>query len=152
MQADLWTFAITLYAQPGVADDCLALQDQGADVCLLLCGAWLEQRGVARNADAVGHLREIAEHWSSTVVTRLRELRRAWRAEAHADADLTQLREAIKGLELQAERVLLGRLQRCSAGWPMTAQPSLWLEALAPLELSDDSGALPRLRAAASVM
>jgi uncharacterized protein (TIGR02444 family) len=149
MQADLWTFAVTLYARPGVADDCLALQDQGADVCLLLCGAWLEQRGVKHSSDAAAQLREIAEHWSGTVVGQLRELRRGWRDEAQADADLMRLREAVKGLELQAERVLLERLQGCSAGWPTGAQRTSWLEALAPVNL-DAGGALPRLRAAAS--
>jgi uncharacterized protein (TIGR02444 family) len=148
MQADLWTFAVALYDRPGVADDCLALQDQGADVCLLLCGAWLEQRGAAPSAEAAAQLREIAEQWSCTVVGKLRELRRGWREAAQADADLMRLREAVKGLELQAERVLLERLQGCSEGWPAGAQRTFWLEALAPLK--DAGGALPRLRAAAS--
>lgn len=42
MHTDLWNFALHLYARPGVEAACLALQDEGADVCLLLCGAWLE--------------------------------------------------------------------------------------------------------------
>ena len=47
MCADLWSFALSTYARPGVEAACLRVQEQGADVCLLLCGAWLEQRGVA---------------------------------------------------------------------------------------------------------
>ena len=47
MPSDLWDFAQRLYGRPGVEHACLQLQEAGADVCLLLCGAWLQQRGVA---------------------------------------------------------------------------------------------------------
>ncbi|MCK1787400.1 TIGR02444 family protein, partial [Pseudomonas sp. TNT11] len=40
MCADLWSFALSTYARPGVEAACLRLQEQGADVCLLLCGAF----------------------------------------------------------------------------------------------------------------
>ena len=47
MPTDLWDFAQRLYARPGVESACLHLQEAGADVCLLLCGAWLERHGIA---------------------------------------------------------------------------------------------------------
>jgi len=47
MPTDLWRFAETLYQRPGVEAACLQLQAQGADVCVLLCAAWLERRQVA---------------------------------------------------------------------------------------------------------
>ena len=38
----LWDFAVRLYAEPGVGEACLALQDRfGVDVPLLLWAAWL---------------------------------------------------------------------------------------------------------------
>ena len=51
MAQSLWDFSVELYARPGVAAACLALQDRaGADVCLLLAALWLERRGVALEA------------------------------------------------------------------------------------------------------
>jgi uncharacterized protein (TIGR02444 family) len=154
MQADLWTFAVSLYECPGVAEDCLTLQDDlGANVCLLLCGAWLEQRPVACTPERLAILNTLAKQWSAAVVEPLRGLRRQWREVAQHDAQLARLREALKGLELQAEQVLLERLAKACEDWPSTARPTLWLEALLPApngasQRMDDRGALHRLRAA----
>ena len=68
MCADLWSFALSTYARTGVEAACLRLQEQGADVCLLLCGAWLERRGVALTLERTQALRQIAEPWQSQVV------------------------------------------------------------------------------------
>jgi len=154
MQADLWTFAVSLYQCPGVAEDCLALQDdRGANVCLLLCAAWLEQRSVSCSPERLAMLEVLATQWSVSVVEPLRGLRRQWREVAQQDAELARLREALKGLELQAEKVLLERLARACEDWPASEQPTLWLEALLPAptrppKRMDDCGALHRLRAA----
>ncbi|MGI4837219.1 MAG: TIGR02444 family protein [Janthinobacterium lividum] len=154
MQADLWTFAVSLYQCPGVTEDCLALQDDlGANVCLLLCGAWLERRSVACTPERLAMLETLAQEWSAAVVEPLRGLRRRWREVARHDSQLAQLRETVKGLELQAEKILLERLARLCEDWPATAQPKSWLEALLPEPKSpaakmDDRGALGRLRAA----
>lgn len=152
MQADLWTFAVTLYQRPGVSDDCLALQDQGANVCLLLCGVWLEQRQVACTPERLATLQALAQAWSSTVVEPLRTLRQQWREQAQHDAPLAQLREAVKGLELQAERVLLERLEQACTPWMAQTAGASWLEAVMPgrhgLAEQASRGALHRLRAA----
>jgi uncharacterized protein (TIGR02444 family) len=154
MQADLWTFAVSLYECPGVAEDCLTLQDElGANVCLLLCGAWLEQRSVACTPERLVILNTLAMQWSAAVVEPLRGLRRQWREVAQHDAQLARLREALKGLELQAEKVLLERLAKTCAQWPTTTRATMWLEALLPApngtaQRMDDRGALHRLRAA----
>jgi len=155
MQADLWTFAVTLYQRPGVTDDYLALQDDcGANVCLLLCGGWLERRSVACTPQRLKTLETIAVQWSASVVEPLRSLRRQWREVAQRDPQLAQLREAVKGLELQAEKVLLERLEQACKAWPASTQPIFWLEALLPEHEAsarmDDRRALHRLRAAAS--
>ncbi len=145
---DLWTFALACYARPGVESACLELQAQGADVCLLLCGAWLEVRGSASDPVRLGQLRAIATPWQQHLQP-LRQLRQQWRAAAQQDAALHRLREQLKSLELQGERVLLERLERCSDTWPTSAQQAHWLEALLPVDSESSRAALAVLRDAA---
>ncbi len=134
MHTDLWNFALGLYARPGVEAACLELQAQGADVCLLLCGAWLDRRGVMPNGDRAAQLRKLAGPWQREVVQPLRTLRQQWRAEAAHDAELALLRERVKALELDAERRQLDRLERVCEGWPNGDEAPLdsWLVRLAP--------------------
>lgn len=149
MHTDLWDFAIGLYARPGVETACLALQAEGADVCLLLCGAWLEQRRVDISEERVELLRRQVMPWQSGVVQPLRALRQQWRADAAKDPQLAALREQVKALELEAERLQLQRLQATCEGWPDGAQtpPESWLTRLAPAA-SRDHDALQVLRVA----
>ncbi|MDQ7983509.1 TIGR02444 family protein [Pseudomonas sp. G34] len=132
MSADLWTFATTLYARPGVEAACLELQAAGADVCLVLCGLWLDSRGVAYDPEREGQLRRLAEPWQREVVVPLRALRQGWCEAALADTELAALRQQVKQLELQAERTQLERLQGLSSTWP-TDGPArrTWLDELA---------------------
>src|SRR3990167_5467928 len=104
MPTDLWRFAEALYQRPGVEAACLLLQTQGADVCLLLCAAWLETRKIACNDERVTTLKNLAQPWQQQVVVPLRQLRQSWREQAQSDKALRQLREQIKQLELEAER------------------------------------------------
>lgn len=129
---DLWTFALHCYAREGVETACLDLQSQGADVCVLICAAWLEVRGVACSQERMRALEEVAAPWRRRVVAPLRELRQAWRSPAEQDEALRELREALKTLELQAERSLLERLQTASRKWNKSAGANQWLSALAP--------------------
>ena len=150
MPTDLWRFAQALYQRPGVEAACLLLQTQGADVCLLLCAAWLETRKIACNDQHIAALQSLAQPWQQQVVVPLRQLRQSWREPAQRDNALTQLREQIKQLELQAEREQLERLAACTRDWPTrAADASLnWLERLAPQACHRD--ALHRLRSAAA--
>jgi uncharacterized protein (TIGR02444 family) len=134
MSPDLWTFATTLYARPGVEAACLELQAAGADVCLLLCGLWLDSRGVAHDAEREAQLRRIAEPWQQEVVKPLRALRQGWRKAAAQDSALSGLRERVKQLELEAERELLERLQALAEGWSQQPrdQDQQWVEAFSP--------------------
>lgn len=133
MPSDLWSFASCCYARPGVEVACLRLQAAGADVCLLLCGLWLEQRGVPCNDEHLAALRALSEPWQRQVVQPLRELRQSWRATAVTDEVQQRLRAQIKALELEAERELLDRLEAEVNGWPYAEQHGVaeWLEALA---------------------
>lgn len=128
--ADLWTFAVSCYARPGVETACLALQAEGAEVCLLLCGAWLEAHGVAPTPERLQQLEEIALAWQPRLQP-LRKLRQDWRAAAAQDAELNALRERLKAVELQGERILLARLEQASRGWQSGAAASSWLQSLA---------------------
>lgn len=143
---DLWNFALELYARPGVEDACLTLQDAGCDVCLLLAGAWLQRRGTPCRDEYLEALRTLAEPWQRHVVAPLRQTRRSWRAEAGRDVGLATLRERLKRLELQAERLLLQRLQALAGEWPNGVAGDDWLGRLA----GNDSAALQVLRGAAA--
>ena len=98
MQNELWNHALALYRQPGVEAACLALQGAGADVCLLLCGTWLQARRVAPDAMRAAALQAIAGPWQQQVIAPLRVLRQQWREAAQGDAQLASLREQVKGL------------------------------------------------------
>lgn len=149
MPADLWRFAQSLYAQPGVENACLRLQTGGADVCLLLCGAWLERRGIGCGAQRLAQLQALAGPWRVEVVAPLRRLRQGWRNAAVSDPQLGRLREQIKGLELEAEQLLLQRLDAATQAWPERDEggsSNAWLEGLAP---GADDDALQLLRTVA---
>jgi uncharacterized protein (TIGR02444 family) len=150
MPTDLWRFAEALYQRPGVEAACLLLQTQGADVCLLLCAAWLERRQVACNDERSEALRNIAQPWQQQVVVPLRQLRQSWREAAQRDNALAALREQIKKLELAAEREQLERLAACTQDWSSHAANAQlnWLESLAPQPGNHD--ALQTLRIAAA--
>ena len=153
MCADLWSFALSTYARPGVEAACLHLQEQGADVCLLLCGAWLERRGVMLTAERIQALKQIARPWQIEVIEPLRQVRRQWRAMAQLDKPLASLRERVKALELDAERQLLTRLEALAQIWladEAVGQPQ-WLERLAAEDAANlDHDALQQLRGVAT--
>lgn len=149
MPPDLWSFALDLYARPGVESTCLRLQEQGADVCLLLAAAWLARRGVRHDPARAEQLQRVAAPWQRDVVGPLRKLRQAWREAAGTDAEVRELRERVKTLELDAERRLLARLEEVAAPWlEADAEDWAWLDALAGTA-RDDRDALQSLRVAA---
>ncbi|NVZ19172.1 TIGR02444 family protein [Pseudomonas costantinii] len=152
MCADLWSFALSTYARSGCEAACLRLQEQGADVCLLLCGAWLEQRGVAPTPERIQALKQIAGPWQTRVIEPLRQVRVQWRAMAQQDEQLAALRERVKALELGAERQLLTRLEALAQVWPTgeVRGQQRWLEGLATEAANLDHDALQLLRVVAT--
>ncbi|NBA94347.1 TIGR02444 family protein [Pseudomonas sp. R5(2019)] len=156
MNTDLWNFALALYARPGVEATCLALQEEGANICLLLCAAWLDQRAVEYSHERRGQLSRTAWYWNEEVVVPLRQLRQQWRDEAQLDSALAALRTEVTRLELEAERELLTRLEAVSSGWPTGQKPSAtgWLPILLPYTSTNDLShhALRTLRTATEAM
>ncbi|MBP5944053.1 MULTISPECIES: TIGR02444 family protein [unclassified Pseudomonas] len=150
MSSDLWSFALATYARPGVEDACLQLQTAGVNVCLLLCGLWLEQRGASCDEQRAGQLQALTGPWDIEVVQPLRTLRMQWKARALDDVVLKGIREQVKALELEAERALLSRLEGIAQVWGRNAAGSIgWLEALAGSAANLNRDALQVLRVAA---
>ncbi|MDZ7888840.1 MAG: TIGR02444 family protein [Pseudomonas sp.] len=141
MPSDLWDFAQRLYGRPGVENACLQLQEAGADVCLLLGGAWLQRHGVACTPARLAQLQAIAQPWQAEVISPLRQLRQSWRKAAQRQAPLAELRERLKGLELDAEQQLLLALHACAHDWPPGNECAVptWLEALAGADADPDA-------------
>ena len=152
MSSDLWSFSLTLYARPGIEQACLQLQAGGVSVCLLLCAAWLGQRGIACDEQRLQQLRGVAQAWDADVVQPLRALRVQWKVAATQDAELHSLREQVKALELEAERNLLLRLERSAQGWPQgdATDLAIWLEGVTAGAANLDRDALHQLRVAVS--
>ena len=98
-EEELWSFTLSFYALPGVAESCLRLQEEvGVDVNLLLTGLWLglSRRGALRsewNPDPT------LLRWREQVVVPLRSLRRLLKGTGEDD-----FREEVRHLELEAER------------------------------------------------
>ena len=131
MSSDLWSFSLATYARPGVEPACLQLQAAGANVCLLLCGLWLEQRAIACNEQRVQQLQMLVGPWDIEVVQPLRALRMQWKTLAAEDPVLKGLREQMKALELEAERHLLWQLEQVAQNWPQAlSAANEWLESL----------------------
>ena len=113
----LWRFSCAFYAQPGVSEALLALQDRaGLDVNLILFALWRGACGLG----CLSHAELIAAECcagpiTAAIVLPLRVLRRKLRSDR--DADIQRLRERIKTLEIAAERIAQRRLARL-AGTP----------------------------------
>lgn len=150
MSSDLWSFSLDTYARPGAEQACLRLQSAGANVCLLLCGLWLEQRGVICNEPRLRQLSEVTEGWDAQVVQPLRALRGQWKAGAAEDVELNALREKLKALELEAERILVLRLEKTAQQWPQNEETvsTAWLEGVAADTTNVGRDALHQLRVA----
>lgn len=146
---DLRSFALACYAWPGVEDACLELQAAGADVCLLLAGAWLERRASVCTAARLARLRQVSTDWQIEVVQPLRNLRQAWRGQAASDDALQALREQVKQLELEAEYIQLDRLQQAAQQWPTEQAADDWLAALCSSLAGDTRAPQEQLRRAA---
>jgi len=132
MQTDnaFWRFSLWVYAAPGVADECLLMQDRyGVDVNVLLFCAWVAvDRGVVlAPGDVEACKRHVAE-WRQRAVEPLRAARRALKGLSGAE----QIRVQVKSLELEAEKLQHGMLfVFASQRWPQSggAKPAHALRA-----------------------
>jgi uncharacterized protein (TIGR02444 family) len=115
-----WQFSLAVYAAPGVAAECLALQERlQLDVNVLLFCAWLGwRRGVTLSDDDIQAVGEAVNTWHRSVVVPLRSVRQFTRG--MPDVDIVALRRRIIADELEAERIEQTMLfAYAEAHWPV---------------------------------
>ncbi|MFI4976738.1 MAG: TIGR02444 family protein [Caulobacterales bacterium] len=113
----LWPFAADLYARPGVEAALLSLQDDhGQCVAYLLWALWAAAAGRRLDDETLRAAAGLAGSWQEAAIAPLRGLRRDLKRPVAGAADRRRmhLREQVKGLELQAERMLLEMLEQMS--------------------------------------
>ena len=123
-----WQFSLSVYARPGVADLCLALQDRaGANVNLLLFCCWIAEAFAARLDIAAAErlIREV-QPWEDDVVQPLRRIRRTMKTRkpeipAIEQPRIEALRDAIKRAELDAEH---SEQRLLALAWPDRLAPA----------------------------
>jgi uncharacterized protein (TIGR02444 family) len=103
-----WRFSLGFYRRRGVAEACIALQEQaGVDVNLLLFLLWQALQGRAFAADDVAALEQKIGPWRAATVIPLRTVRRTLKYPPAlvAGAMAEVFRNKIKAVELEAERL-----------------------------------------------
>ena len=107
-KSPFWRFSVKFYAVPGVADACIALQDQAkVDVNILFFLLWNATEKRALNAENVAEVERTIGGWREMAVVPIREVRRALKTPPPvmaADA-AESLRTRVKAVELEAERL-----------------------------------------------
>ena len=132
---DVWSWVVAAYGAPGVAEQCLDLQDaHDQNVPLLLWAAWAATQGGVSDVMA-SQAAGIARAWSEATIVPLRSIRRRLKqALSEGDeAPRLALREQVKAIELHAEKVLLEQLAGLSTGadgLPDDLVPTVMLDAL----------------------
>ena len=148
-----WDWALQAYARPGVAEDCLALQDvYGQSVPFLLWAAWAASNGREPSEAALAEGAALAQRWDAIAIGPLRQVRRALKPSDPEIGDLAHeaFRAEVKAAELKAEQLLMQALEalarartgaacagpvlvRAAAAWGGTAPRGLLLDLMARL-------------------
>jgi uncharacterized protein (TIGR02444 family) len=111
--SEFWDFSLRIYALPGVADECLDLQERyGANVNLLLFCAFCGARFGARlSVEELTEASALVKVWHCNVTKSLRMARTSIKqikldnAASPTGGYTESLRQSIKQLELEAEHV-----------------------------------------------
>lgn len=106
----LWPEMVRLYAREHVSELCLSLQDEfDVDVPVLLFLVLTDRNGIGCDEHAFGRFLVEAARWRECVVRPLRTIRRAMKKHVMT-TDESALREEIKRIELNAEKLHVSRL------------------------------------------
>ena len=76
-----WRFSLRVYSRAGVEQTCLAMQEAGADVNLLLFCCWQGSEGISLNKDLLQQTIRSVAAWQQKVVQPLRQARRTSKQE-----------------------------------------------------------------------
>lgn len=111
----IWDWALAIYERPGVPEATLALQDlHGQNTSYLLWAVYTRTTDPGLLARAAA----TARTWEQTALGPLRGVRRALKPSQPPvpDAARAQLRDAVKNLELEAEKLLMETLDGSGRG------------------------------------
>lgn len=127
LSESFWDFSVRTYRSEGVAQACLALQNEtGADVNVLLFCCWVgASRGEFQNAEYAAVM-AFSNAWADKVVRPLRGVRTWMKLEGCPDPLLPNdkcmsLREAIKRVEFEAEQLQENVMQSIVDSKPLVA-------------------------------
>jgi uncharacterized protein (TIGR02444 family) len=107
-KSPFWRFSVKFYAEPGVEQACIDLQDQaGVDVNILFFLLWNATQNRALSNAEVADLERNMGAWRDMAVVPLRNVRRALKSppQAVAPQEAEGFRTRIKAVELEAERL-----------------------------------------------
>lgn len=120
--AEFWEFSLARYAEPGVAEAALRLQDDfGCDVNLLLLCLWAAACGRALEPADFAALDAAAAPWRSAIVEPLRQVRRTLKTQPFADARSQPIRQRLLDLEIECERIVQERIAGALPPAPVAA-------------------------------
>lgn len=98
----LWDYSLKVYQLEGVEPLLLMLQDRfNADINLILAACWLASERKKLTVEMAVQAVEATSAWRKSCVEPLREVRRYLKK----DPDHSDLRDRVKALELEAEKV-----------------------------------------------
>ena len=98
-----WAYSLRIYAQPGISEVCLALQDgAGADVNMAMFALWAASCGLRLLPADFTAIEARVQPWRTQIIHPLRTARRALRPFVTDDA--RRLYSSVKDTELEAER------------------------------------------------
>jgi uncharacterized protein (TIGR02444 family) len=114
---EFWQFSLQLYAESGVAETCLKLQNQhGGQVNVILWCLWLGGRGITLTSELLLLAARQLQPWQQQATVPMRDIRQNIKACAGADSLLYQQAKAFE-LELERyEQDLLWRLSPAAKG------------------------------------
>jgi len=117
-----WDFSVRTYRTDGVPEACLSLQnDYGADVNMLLYCSWVGGFYGSFDDALFSKASGFADNWADEVVRPLRSARTwmkqsGWREEPMSTEECMSLREEIKSVEFEAERLQQQVLETITSG------------------------------------
>lgn len=126
LDSAFWQFSLAVYAAPGAAEECLAVQQSfGVDVNVLLFCAWLAYvRKVALTREDIDAIDAQVCEWHERAVKPLRGVRRYMRNVPGGGVAVSRSR--IKAAELEAEQIEQAMLfSYAERRWPRVGEAAL---------------------------
>jgi uncharacterized protein (TIGR02444 family) len=118
---NFWNFSLQLFAKPGVAPACIALQDGlGLDVNLLLYCCWHGRACRKLGEEEVRRAMTAVEGWQRDVVQPLRAVRRRLKTGVPpiTAGECAALRRKVNDLEIESEHIAQTALEALPAPPP----------------------------------